>query len=113
LVKKGLLDNSKTEIEKDDDSKDGLLTQDVSGEGAIDSHYKGKVETALEDAPKEKKLSAKADEFGGNYEGESETDDLGPSHYDGELDHQKQNNKDRRGLDARADRSNNADGDAG
>lgn len=113
LVKKGLLDNSKTDIKEDEKKDAKLLTQDVSDEKPIDGKLKGKVALELEDAKKDTKTSAKADQLGGNYEGDSETEDLGGGNYDGKVDQAAQKKKNEDLRNAKSDRLKNEDGDAG
>ncbi|MFP5490309.1 MAG: hypothetical protein ACLGG0_02325 [Bacteriovoracia bacterium] len=114
LVKKGMLDNSKTEIEDDEKAGDGLLEQQIDGADKIKTHYDGKVKQELPDTPEEaKKIDAKADRLKKHYDGESETEDLGPAHYDGKLDHEAEREKKNKLHKAGADRFGDQDGDAG
>lgn len=114
LVKKGMLDNSKTEIEEDEKSGDGVLEQEIEGADKVKTHYQGKVTQELPDTPEEaKKIDAKADRLKKHYDGDSETDNIGPSHYDGKLDHEAERAKKNKLHDASADRLGDQDGDAG
>ncbi|MBY0518696.1 MAG: hypothetical protein K2P81_17430, partial [Bacteriovoracaceae bacterium] len=112
VVKKAKELEQKTEIEKDK-AGDGLLTQDISDQGKIDTKLRGKKELELADAPKEaKKIKNEADVFE-DYSGESSTDDLGRSHYDGDIDREKYNEEESKRHDGSADRFDNGNGDAG
>lgn len=112
LVKKGLADESKTNLENDQKISDGLLKEDIDGNDKLDGHLKGN--NAKEDAIEDKEHNVGRNDLNlDNLEGDSDTDDLGPSHYDGKLDHKNKEKKDPNSVNAKSDSLFDEDGDAG
>lgn len=89
LVKKGLIDESKTELEGTKDTAgDGLLTEEVDGAEDVQKHYKGKLSHRKEEADDERSdVDGSAERIKTKYDGKSSSEDLGPSHYNGKLEH--------------------------
>jgi hypothetical protein len=113
LVKKGLkIDDSKTEIEEDQKGE-GLLTQDLSGEEAISTKYKGATSGTPEAEAEEKKKLAIDSKTAGRLKGKSSTDDLGEANYSGDVEKNAAEEKKAKKHDGSADRLDNSHGDAG
>ncbi|MCE3014174.1 MAG: hypothetical protein LW878_14030, partial [Proteobacteria bacterium] len=84
LVKKGMADTSKTSVDADQKISDGTLTEDIDGNDKLEGHLKGK--NSKEKAIEDKEHNVGRDDLNlDNLEGDSDTDDLGPSHYDGKV----------------------------
>jgi hypothetical protein len=106
LVKKGMLDKGKTEIEQDEDASGGLLEQELNGTDRLSSHYhgegktsdlgsanySGKVNNQNETDNKNKRHSSGI-EFLENQEGDAGTDDFGSDKYKGLTEYKKSDRK--------------------
>jgi len=113
LVKKGLkIDDSKTEIEKDKKG-DGLLTQDISGQEAHSTKYKGAVALELADAPEEHKKHKVDSSSAKRLTGKSATENLGDGFYDGDVEEQESSKAANGKHKSAADRMSDTDGNAG
>lgn len=113
LVKKGLkVDDSKTEIEKDKKGE-GLLTQDISGQEAQSTKYKGAVALELADAPEEAKKHKVDPSTAKRLTGKSATENLGEGFYDGVVEAQELGKAANGKHQSAADRLGDTDGDAG
>jgi hypothetical protein len=113
LVKKGLkIDDTKTNIEEDKKS-DGVLTQDLSGQKALESHYKNSVEQEIPDAPEELKKLKVDSATSARLKGKSSTDDLGAGQYEGDVDQNAKKTNGQKNHASVADRMDEADGNAG
>ncbi len=113
LVKKGLkIDDTKTQIEEDKKG-DGVLTQDLTGQKPLETHYKNSVEQEIPDAPEEHKKLKVDSATAARLKGKSSTDNLGSGQYDGDVDESLKNAKKERKHASEADRLDDADGNAG
>lgn len=112
LVKKGMADNSKTSVDADQKINDGKLTEDIDGNDKLEGHLKGK--NSKEKAIEDKEHNVGRDELNlDNLEGDSETDDLGSAYYDGQIDHKKNDKKEKNAVNAKSDSLFDEDGNAG
>lgn len=115
LMKKGLIDDTKTELEGETDAPaDGLLSEEVDGAENVQKHYKGKLSHQKDEQAEERQdVDGRAERIQKNYDGKSSSDDLGASHYNGKLEHGDEPTDVRRKARGRADELEEGSGNAG
>lgn len=113
LVKKGLkIDDTKTQIEQEEKGE-GELTQDLSDQKPIETHYKNGVKSELPDAPEELKKHKVDSSTAPRLKGKSATDNLGSGQYQGDVEDGSKRASEQAKHASAADRMGDADGNAG